>query len=113
MQEVDALINTQQDAVSYRSIYLPHNHVYKQCYTERYSQTDYPRLSVHFKKLLTYPKEKMVVCPVVPGLDSNFNWCHSQNLVVSVALSLSHSYQSSLSVHHIIKESSLLKLFFV
>ena len=31
------IINTQQDAISYRSIYLPHSHVYKQCYTERYS----------------------------------------------------------------------------
>ena len=62
--------------------------MYKQCYTERYS---YPRSSVHFKKLPTYPiKGRTVECPVVPELVSSFNWCGSQNLVTSVALSSSY-----------------------
>ena len=30
MQEADVLINTQQDAISYRLVYLPHSHVYVQ-----------------------------------------------------------------------------------
>ena len=39
MQEADVLmiINTQQDAISYRSIYLPHSHVYK---TVQYRQVE-------------------------------------------------------------------------
>ena len=40
-------------------------------------------------------KGRTVVCPVVPKLASSFNWCGSQNLVVSVALSSSPSMYSS------------------
>ena len=35
-------------------------------------------------------KGRTVVCPVVPELASSFNWCGSQNSVMSVALSSSY-----------------------
>ena len=50
---------------------------------------------------------RTVVCPVVPELASSFNWCGSQNLVVSVALSSSPSmYGSFLPVQSLSAEYS-------
>ena len=49
-----------------------------------------PSIECSFQEATYLSKGRMVICPVVPELASSFNWCGSQNLVVSVALSLSY-----------------------
>ena len=74
----------------YRSIYLPHSHVCKQCYILS-AIARLPLIECSLQEAPTYlSKGRTVVCPVVPELASSFNWCGSQNLVVSVALSSSY-----------------------
>ena len=49
-----------------------------------------PSIECSFQEATYLSKGRMVICPVVPELASSFNWCGCQNLVVSVALSLSY-----------------------
>ena len=46
-----------------------------------------PSIECSLQEATYLSKGRMVVCPVVPELASSFNWCGSQNLVMSVALS--------------------------
>ena len=90
--------------------------MYKQCYTARSAIARLPSIECSLQEATYLSTEgRTVVCPVVPELASNFNWCGSQNLVVSVALSSSYIrfvHQSSHSVQHILQETSLLECFF-
>ena len=54
-----------------------------------------PSIKCSLQEATYLSKGRMVVCPVVPELASSFNWCGSQNLVVSVALSSSRMYGST------------------
>ena len=88
MQEADVLLLTLNRillVISYRLIYLPHSHVYKQSAIARL-----PSIECSLQEATYLSKGRTVVCPVVPELASCFNWCGSQNLVVSVALSSSY-----------------------
>ena len=49
-----------------------------------------PSIECSLQEATYLSKGKTVVCPVVPELASSYNWCGSQNLVVSVALSSSY-----------------------
>ena len=49
-----------------------------------------PSIKCSLQEATYLSKGKTVVCPVVSELASSFNWCGSQNLVVSVALSSSY-----------------------
>ena len=49
-----------------------------------------PSIKCSLREATYLSKGRTVVCPVVPELASSFNWCGSQNLVVSVALSSSY-----------------------
>ena len=81
------MLNTQLDAISYYLIYLPHSYVYS-C-TILSTITRLPLIECSLQEATYLSKGKTVVCPVVSELASRLNWCGSQNLVMSVALSLS------------------------
>ena len=49
-----------------------------------------PSIECSLQEATYLSKGRTVVCPVVPELASSFNWCGSQNLVMSVALSSSY-----------------------
>ncbi len=64
------IINTQQDAISHRSIYLPHRSVYKQCYTALSAIARLPSIECSLQEATYLSKGRTVVCPVVPELAS-------------------------------------------
>ena len=91
MQEADVLllILNRMLLVIARSICHTATPMYKQCYTALSAIARLPSIECSLQEA-NLSKGRMVVYPVVPELASSFNWCSSQNLVVSVALSSSY-----------------------